>query len=148
MNKNYNTRRINQKSVYSVKEISELFMVNIRTIRRWIKEGLTVIPETYPYLIQGSVLKKFLKDMQAKRKTKLADNEIYCVKCKKAVKPYGNVHLIYSGKTLGNGLADFNIEGICPNCKGRIFRLSNDGLKNIVIANFKVEGEVYATSIS
>ena len=32
----------------------------------------------------------------------------------KAVKPYGKVHLIYSGKTLGNGFADFNIEGMLP----------------------------------
>ena len=130
MTKNYNTSRINKNKSYTVIETAKKLNVCKRTVRRWVKEGLKIIPEIYPYLIKGNDLVVFLKDRQNKRKTKLANNEIYCVKCKKAIKPKDNaVRLIYSGKTLGNGCKDFNIEGICPICKNKIYRLSNDSQK-------------------
>ena len=139
MPKNYNLNLIKKNRAYTVKEIAELFKVNEKTVQRWVKQGLERIPDFYPFHIKGQVLKDFLLKKQQNRRTKLKDDELYCLKCKKGVKPIeGSVVFVYSGKTVGHGVKDFLITGICPNCLKKIYRASNDNFKNIVVANFNV----------
>lgn len=142
MPKNYNLKLVKKHHVYTIKEIAELFKVSEKTVQRWIKQGLKRIPDFYPFHIKGQVLKDYLLKKQQDRKTKLKDDELYCLKCRKGVNPInGSVVLAYSGKTVGHGIKDFLIIGICPNCFKKIYRASNDNFKNIVKANFNVREE-------
>ncbi len=147
MARKYNTRIIKRNYSYLLSEIAELYNVHIRTVRQWVKEGLEIVEGLYPYLVNGKCLKEFLDKRQNKRKIKLQENQMYCVKCKKEVEPLNNsVSIVYSGKTIGNGIKDFLIKGICPICLTNINRLSNDNKLNIVKANFKVIEEVQKCS--
>lgn len=143
MAKKYNTRIIKLNYSYLLREVSALFNVHIRTVSLWIKEGLEIVEGLYPYLVNGRNLKIFLDKRQYKRKTKLEENQMYCMKCRKAVTPLNNgVSIIYSGKTIGNGIKDFMLKGICPNCLTNLNRLSNENKMNIVKANFTIIEEV------
>ena len=52
-----------RKDFYSVKELSELFMVNVQTIRRWIETGrLTGKKLGHNYRVSDAALKEFLGD--------------------------------------------------------------------------------------
>lgn len=143
MAKNYNIRRIRVNYSYSLKEIADLYGINIRTVRAWVKDGLEIIPDCFPYLVYGEDLQNYLKKKQDSKRVKLAPNEFYCVKCKKAVVPKDNtVKLHYKGTTIGKGIKDFLIIGICPDCLSQINRLSNDNKKNVIEATFKIEKEI------
>lgn len=149
MTKKHNTRIIKLNYSYSLNEASSLFGVNIRTVRSWVKEGLEIIEGLYPYLVNGRDLKAFLEKRQAKRKIKLEDNQMYCMKCRKAVAPLNDsVSIVYSGKTIGNGIKDFMLKGICPACLTNLNRLSNDNKMNIVKANFTIIEEVKNARVS
>jgi len=143
MARKYNTRIIKLNYSYLLSEISNLYGVHIRTVRFWIKEGLEIVEGLYPYLVNGKNLKEFLNKKQIKRKTKLKDNEFYCVKCKKGVIPLNkSIEIAYSGKTIGNNIKDFMLKGICPICLTNINRLSNENKLNTVKANFTIIREV------
>lgn len=143
MTRKHNTRIIKLNYSYSLSEISKLFDVHIRTVRNWVKEGLEIVAGIYPYLVNGRDLKAFLCKRQTQRKIKLEENEMYCLKCRKAVTPLnGLVSIIYSGKTIGKGIKDFMIKGICPICLTNLNRLSNDNKMNIVKVNFTITEEV------
>ena len=149
MTKKHNTRIIKLNYSYSLSEVSKLFGVHIRTVRSWVKEGLEIIEGLYPYLVNGRSLKAFLEKRQTKRKIKLEENQMYCMKCRKAVSPLNNsVSIIYSGKTIGNGIKDFMLKGICPTCLTNLNRLSNDNKMNIVKANFTIIEEVKNARVS
>lgn len=140
MTRNYNTSGIKQNYSYLLCEISKLFGVHVRTVRSWIKDGLDVVEGVFPYLVNGRILKDFLSNKQKKRKHKLSDNEIFCVKCRGGVAPLNNsVTLIYSGKTVGKGIKDFIIQGVCPICSTKINRFSNENKLNIVRATFTIK---------
>lgn len=65
------------------------------------------------------------------------------MKCKKAVIPLGNsVSIVYSGKTIGKGVKDFILKGICPNCLSNINRLSNENKMSVVKNNFVIIEEI------
>ncbi len=143
MAKKHNTRIIKQNYSYSLKEVSELLGVHVRTTRLWVKGGLEIIEGLYPYLVNGGDLKAFLDKRHMKSKTKLEENEMYCFKCRNAVTPLNNsVLIVYSGKTIGNGINDFMLKGICPICLTNLNRLSNDNRMNTVKANFTIIEEV------
>jgi len=143
MSKRYNTRIIKLNYSYLLSEISGVYGVHIRTVRLWVKEGLEIVEGLFPYLVNGKDLKAFLDKRQNKMKTKLNDNEIYCVKCKKGIIPLNNsVEIVYSGKTIGNGIKDFMLKGICPICLTNINRLSNENKLDTVKANFIIIREI------
>lgn len=143
MTRRYNTRIIRLNYSYLLSEISELYGVHIRTVRLWVKEGLEIVEGLYPYLVNGKNLKAFLDKKQIKRKTKLNDNEMYCMKCRKGVIPINNnVEMVYSGKTIGKGIKDFMLKGICPICLTNMNRLSNENKLRTVKANFTIISEI------
>jgi len=83
----YPLRRIKKNYSYSTSDISELFAIDIATVRIWIKEGLKLIPKTRPHLVHSSDLYDFLNKRQTKRKKPCLPNQIYCCGCKKSHKP-------------------------------------------------------------
>lgn len=122
-----NTRIIRLNYSYTLQEISTLFGVHIRTVRAWIKEGLPHIEGLYPYLVKGRDLKEFLIKRQLKQKVKLEAGQFYCMKCKTARTAQNNqVRLAYSGKTIGKGIKDFIIQGICESCGTKLNHISNE----------------------
>lgn len=137
MARTYNTRIIRLNYSYTIQEISNLYGNHIRTVRAWVKEGLPIIEGIYPYLINGKDLKNFLSTRKLKQKVKLEAGEFYCTKCKTARTSKNNqVKLAYSGKTIGKGIKDFIIQGICENCETKINRFSNENKLNEVMQIF------------
>jgi hypothetical protein len=110
-----------------LQEISSLYKNHIRTVRAWVKAGLPIIEGIYPYLVKGSDLKEFLFKRQQKQKVKLEARQFYCTKCKTARNALNNqAKLVYSGKTIGKGIKDFTLQGICEICGTKLNRISNE----------------------
>ena len=75
-------RRIKTTLSYTVPEIADLLDRRASTVTRWIREGLPVLPETRPRLIDGVVLKAWLAEKWAARKRPCSLAELYCCKCR------------------------------------------------------------------
>jgi hypothetical protein len=125
MAKKYHPNLIQIKESYSPSEIAKLFNLDRKTIFRWIKEGLKPIQmNTNPLLIMGAELKDFLTRKQHKRKVKLGADELFCMKCKKAVNgKKGTVKIIKTGRTIGKNKAEqLSKIGICQLCGCKLNR--------------------------
>ena len=124
MRLNYNTNLIKVRRSYSPKEIADLFKVDKKTCLRWIKDkGLKVIKEnTNPLLISGRDLKDFTIRNRKNRKTKLKENEYFCLKCQKSViAKIGSEQIIKTGKTIGeHKLPQMNKIGLCMICETKL----------------------------
>ena len=102
---------------YCVKEVGELFNVHPHTVREWIKKGLPVLDEQRPVLIQGALLRKFIRDKNKQQRRPCADNEIYCLPCRKPQVPAGGmVDYVPSDDQKGC------LIGLCPRCERTINR--------------------------
>jgi len=123
---NYNTHLITLRRSYSIKDVASLLGIDQRTCHRWIKnEGLKVIEENArPFLIMGADLANFIKAKKAKAKIPLKDDECFCLKCRKAVKPKaGSEKIIQTGKKIGkDNLEQVKKIGICEVCGTKINR--------------------------
>jgi len=97
--RSHNLRRIKQDDAYHVKEVMGLFPITQTTFYNWIKEGLKKLDNQYPTLIHGSDLYAFLQKRQSNRKTKLKDNQFYCVRCKKATHAKNGTETLTYSKT-------------------------------------------------
>lgn len=73
-------RRIRTTKTYTVPEIAMVLSRSIATVRRWIRDGLPILDNNHPTLVDGAVLRQWL---QKKWEAKCADNELYCFKCRK-----------------------------------------------------------------
>lgn len=140
MSKNLNLRLIKQRESYSLKQISELLNVHIRTVQAWKQEGLPTINQEKPYLVMGYDLKEFLSKKFAKRRIKLQSNKFFCTKCREAVRSTENqVWLQTSGKSIGKqGFKELVIKGICEFCNSKLNRFSHSGRLEEIKTNFGV----------
>jgi len=124
MKRKYNLRKIVSKRSYSTEEIAELLGVHIQTIRIWRKEGLKPIEEhSSPFLFLGSDIRQFLAEQIKSQKVKLGADELYCLRCRKAVKPE-NLGIVDRNIVIGKGKKSTFITGTCPTCKLRLRRFS------------------------
>ena len=102
---------------YTVEEIAQLLKKHKNTVRNWIRDGLVVIDDRRPTLVLGSTLVNFLKERRERNKTTLKPGEIYCVRCRLAVKPAGKMaDCVPVTDAVGN------LRGICPRCDLLIHR--------------------------
>jgi len=116
MRKRYKLRKIVSKRAYTTEEIAELLDVHVQTVRAWRKEGLQPIEKNAsPYLFLGHEVRAFLAKELSSQKTKLSENEIYCLRCNKAVIP-ATTSIIERGVTIGKGKQSIFITGRCPTC--------------------------------
>lgn len=114
----YNLRCIKENYTYSVEQITDLFDININTVRRWIREeGLKRLPKMRPHHVHSSDLRQFLEGKQKTRKAPCADHEIYCCKCRAPRTPK-----LGTGKvtTQPNGTVLFHAH--CSACNTRMNR--------------------------
>jgi len=131
-----NHRLVKVYRTYTVEEIAQLFGKHKNTVRNWLREGLTVIDDRRPALVLGSTLVEFLKKRRGRNKQKLKSGEIYCVRCRDAVRPAG-------------GMADCvqvtdatgNLRGICPSCDLLIHRRVSLARIDAVIGDLEVTFE-------
>ncbi|MCP5180217.1 MAG: helix-turn-helix domain-containing protein [Pseudomonadales bacterium] len=84
-----NVNRIRLLFCYSVHEVAELLGVHRQTVKRWIREGLTVLDNRKPILIPGVALKAFLMERKARKKQPCRVGEMYCLRCRKPRIPEG-----------------------------------------------------------
>jgi len=119
MTRRHNFRRVKIHQSYIIPEAAALLGVHPHTISRWIANGLPLVSTKRPHLIHGSDLRDHLQAQQP-RKQKLRAGEIYCLPCKAAKRPAGDM-VDYIPKTPAKGF----LRGICPSCDRLIHRLAN-----------------------
>lgn len=112
-----NYRLVKTHRTYTVEETAWLLGVHKNTVRNWLRDGLEAIDNRRPALILGSDLVVFLKQRRARSKRPLKPGEMFCLKCRAAVRPAGRmaewVHVTD---------ASANLRGICPSCESLVHR--------------------------
>ncbi len=105
---------------YTVEEVAALFVIHKNTVRNWLKNGLPTNDDRRPLLILGRDLVTFLQAKRVKNKWPCQPGEIYCVRCRVAQKPAGEMAEYQSvTSTMGN------LVGICPDCESMMYRRVN-----------------------
>lgn len=132
--RSFNPRLVKIHRSYQVVEIANLYGTHKNLVRAWIKQGLSTIDESKPYLIRGDQLRFFLEARRSKNKCKCKIDEIYCVKCRSAKKPLGN--MVDYNQSVNGGIS--NIMGICPDCGSRIFRCTSERTFKLIQHCFEV----------
>jgi hypothetical protein len=102
---------------YTVDEVASLFGVHKNSVRNWVKGGLPTNDDRRPMLILGRDLFNFLQAKRMKNKRPCQPGEIYCVRCRVAQKPAGDM-ADYQPLTATLG----NLIGICPRCEVMMYR--------------------------
>ena len=102
---------------YTVEEVAALFGVHKNSVRNWVKCGLPTNDDRRPMLILGRDLVAFLQVKRMKNKRPCQPGEIYCVRCRAAQKPAGDM-ADYEPVTATMG----NLIGICPSCEAMMYR--------------------------
>jgi len=117
---------------YTVSELGRTVNRHVRTVQEWIKKGMPVIDcNSKPYLISGYDAKLYLKQRADLKKTKLKDDEFYCLKCRKSRKSLSKkLKFELTGKLIGNGQKQIKISGLCSKCFTPLQRFSSE--KNII----------------
>lgn len=103
---------------YAVEEVASLLNIHKNTVRNWIKlNGLPTCDDQRPTLILGCDLRDFLVKKKKSRKCPLSPGQIYCVRCRTAKYPAGNM-----AEYLSLSASHGNLIGICPTCDCIIYR--------------------------
>ena len=121
MAKKYNINKVHSRRSYTPAEIADLFGIHIKTVFRWIDNGMQVIQKnTKPLLIMGRSIKLHLKGK--KEKSTLAENEYYCLRCKRAVIAKMDTEEVYkTGYKIGKSGSDqYMRKGGCARCGGKV----------------------------
>lgn len=108
-----NPRLVKIHYSYTVEEVANRLGKHKNTVRNWIKkEGLPIIDDKRPALIQGKDLFDFLKSKREKNKRRCKPGELYCVRCRQPRTPAGN-WAEYSPVTDKLG----NLSAFCSKCE-------------------------------
>lgn len=107
---NYRLVKIHRN--YTVAEVASLLNMHKNTVRRWIKDGLTIIDDKRPKLILGQDLRVFLQAHRVKKKQRCKQGQLFCVRCRSPKFPAGNM-ADYSPLTEKSGC----LTAICPDCE-------------------------------
>lgn len=133
MAKKYNTHRISKRKTYTVNEIAALFDIHTKTIHLWSTQGLRAVEGSFPHLIPGEELARFLDERQNKRKCKLAVDELYCVKCQQARKGLPDtIDIIVTQKRMGGGKTFIIKKARCEICGGKMNRFDAQATRAVV----------------
>jgi hypothetical protein len=113
MAKRYSTRSVKKNHNYTAEELADLLKVHIQTVRTWMNTGLRSIRDQVPFLILGSDVIAYLDRKRGERKRSLDLNQLFCIRCKAAVVPDGEL-ADYIPRSDKHG----RLEGICRDCEG------------------------------
>ena len=99
----HSPRALKANYAYALDQITDLFGVDIATVRRWIRlDGLERIPGVRPYLVHSSDLKVFVERRRKARRHPCAQHEAYCFSCRLPRTPQfrsGTVELLPNATT-------------------------------------------------
>lgn len=110
---NYNPNLVKIHRNYTYEELAEVFGIHKNTVAEWVKNGLHCLKEQRPFLVLGVDAKAFLQARRNSSKRKCKQNEFYCVRCKKPVKPAENfVEYVAASSTKGR------LTALCECCEG------------------------------
>jgi hypothetical protein len=125
MNK-YNSRLLVSRRSYTVEELAKLYKRDVKTVFRWLKQGLEPMEKnTKPLLIMGDSVRLFFQSQKKRAKIKLKEGEYLCFKCRKAVfAKEGTTSTIMTGKKIGKVSRNQEcLTGKCNDCGTKVFRL-------------------------
>jgi hypothetical protein len=127
------SRRAKIHRNYTVEETARLFGVHRNTVRAWLRSGLKAIDGSRPTLIHGSELRRYCTERRTQSKRPTPPGMIYCLGCREHRRPAGNM-VDYLPLTPTSG----NLQGICPECDGLIYRRANRAALDAVCAGLDV----------
>ena len=114
----YSPRALKTNYSYTLEQITDLYGVDIATVRRWIRvDGLVRISGVRPYLVHSSDFKAFLERRQRDRRQPCAPYEAYCFRCRLPRTPQSRTGTV---EPLPNSTTRF--KGKCSTCGGKIFK--------------------------
>lgn len=122
MARKYNWRRVKIHFPYDVKEAAKVLDCSTVTIRHWVKEGLRIMTDQKPFLIDGRDLHEFARAKSEGLKWEKPDtnapwNYFSCFRCKAYRKPaLLMVDFVPIGPQKGR------LEGICETCEAQIVK--------------------------
>ena len=116
MTRRYDPRRAKRHRSYSALELSALFRVSIGAVRNWTSNGLTPLKGIWPFCFAGSDVQDFLAQFNKPRQP-LQSGELYCVACKRAIRPEDST-VDFCPLTPTSG----DLIGTCPHCLRRPHR--------------------------
>jgi hypothetical protein len=102
---------------YSIDDAARTLGVHKNTVANWLKNGLSPIDDQRPTLIQGRVLRAFVRERRDRQKKCCTVGELYCLKCR-GPKPPLDGKAIYVPFTNSGG----NLQGRCSDCLSIICR--------------------------
>ena len=115
----YSPRALKTNYSYTLEQITDLYGVDIATVRRWIRvDGLKRIPGVRPYLVHSSDFKAFLVRRQRDRRQPCAPHEAYCLRCRLPRTPR-----ICTGAVVALPNATTRFKAKCSTCGGKIFKI-------------------------
>ena len=114
--KKFDIRIFKKGDIYNVKELSRLLTISQGRVFNWQKQGLQkALNCGNNLLFLAEDVRDFLYKKQIKQKQKCHSDEFFCLKCKKPVKPFGNM-VDYVQKTEKFGC----LKSICEICDSKI----------------------------
>jgi len=122
-----NYRLVKKDRPYTVEQTAQLFGCHRNTVRNWQRQGLEPVDAKRPIVFDGAVLREFHEARRNKRKNRLSPGEIYCLPCRAAKEPAGDMaEYVPLTETRGN------LRGICPTCDRFIRRVvSRDKVERV-----------------
>lgn len=111
-------RRIKIHRSYTVEQLAKLLDCHKNSVRLWLNQGLEVLDDgKRPYLIQGSVARRFLEAKRQTRKRRCKLHELYCLRCQEFRAPDA-LQAQYRRRPGQAGM----LIGSCPECGTRMFK--------------------------
>lgn len=117
MAKRFSARGIKKNQTYTLEEAALILCVHVQTVRGWGKKGLPVMRGQKPHLVHGEDLKAFLAKRSMRAKMPLQANDLYCLGCRRAIRPAGEL-----ADYVASGAGSGRLSGICPHCEGMAHR--------------------------
>jgi hypothetical protein len=113
---------IRRNRTYTYEDAAEVLGVSPQTVRGWRSSGLAVMTASRPHLILGEALIAFAKGRRVKGTVTLADDQLYCLSCRAAVRPWGMLadYAPISGKR-------GRLTALCEHCGKTCNRLVSSG---------------------
>ncbi|KQZ28513.1 hypothetical protein ASD50_19520 [Mesorhizobium sp. Root552] len=109
-------RKVKRHHSYTVDEAARVIGATRGTVRRWLNNGLPAIRDRKPFLILGDDLAAYMAGRAHPKRT-CPSGTCYCVKCRDARRPAGNIAEFVPINTHSG-----NLRGLCPDCGSLMHR--------------------------
>ena len=133
MAKRYNARALKKHHNYTIEEAAEALGAHPQTVRAWFAKGLPCLNGKSPHLVLGDHLQAFLSANATARKQPLGPDQLYCLRCKAAKIPAGEMADFIADRW-GRG----TLTGICPDCEGLCNRFAREDQLPVVAPNLAI----------